>query len=140
MRYVAWTALRGRHLRELHVLLQRTLRTGVHALKVRVVSPDRLGRLDPGQELAGHHPREADQADDHHEVHRREQRGPVGLADHVLRGAAGGMQVEERGPDLSRVRFVQAYESDSYSDVVRKVIDLERGIDGWLILRESVEP
>jgi uncharacterized protein (TIGR02266 family) len=49
------------------------------------------------------------------------------------------VELEELGPDSSRVRFIQAYESESYRDVVRKVLDLEREADGWKIVRESVE-
>ena len=50
------------------------------------------------------------------------------------------IEVEEVGAGRSRVRFVQAYESDSYRDVVRKVLELENGADGWKIVRETVEP
>lgn len=50
------------------------------------------------------------------------------------------VELEEAGPDTARVSFVQAYESDSYRDVVRKVLDLAREEDGWRILRETVEP
>ena len=48
--------------------------------------------------------------------------------------------VGEIDPERSRVRFVQAYESDSYRDVVRKTLDLKRLDGGWKILREAVEP
>jgi len=42
--------------------------------------------------------------------------------------------------DRSRVRFVQSYESDSYRDVVRKALVIERRGNGWKILQETVEP
>ena len=50
------------------------------------------------------------------------------------------VEIEETGTDRSRVHFVQAYESDGYRDVVRKVLELERREGGWKILSESVEP
>ncbi len=50
------------------------------------------------------------------------------------------VEIEETGPGRSRVRFVQAYESDSYGDVVRKLLDLELDESGWKILLETVEP
>lgn len=40
-------------------------------------------------------------------------------------------------PDRARVTFEQEYESDSYSDVTSKVLDLRRSGDRWLILRET---
>jgi len=40
-------------------------------------------------------------------------------------------------PDRARVTFTQEYESDSYSDVTSKVLDLRRSGDRWLILRET---
>ena len=49
------------------------------------------------------------------------------------------VELEKLDPELCRVRFVQAYESDSYRDVVRKTLDLERVEGGWKILRETVE-
>ncbi|MCR9091656.1 tetratricopeptide repeat protein [Algiphilus sp.] len=39
--------------------------------------------------------------------------------------------------DRARVTFQQEYESDSYSDVTTKVLDLRRIGDRWLILRET---
>ncbi len=50
------------------------------------------------------------------------------------------IELEEIDAGRSRVRFVQAYESDSYRDVVRKTLDLERHEGAWKILRETVEP
>ena len=50
------------------------------------------------------------------------------------------VELEASGGDRSRVRFVQIYASDSYRDVVRKVVDLERDNGAWKILRETVEP
>jgi hypothetical protein len=50
------------------------------------------------------------------------------------------VELEETGADRSRMRFVQSYESNGYRDVVRKVLHLERGQNGWKILRETVEP
>ncbi|WP_420427796.1 tetratricopeptide repeat protein [Algiphilus sp.] len=40
-------------------------------------------------------------------------------------------------PDRARVTFQQEYESDNYSDVTTKVLDLRRVDDRWLILRET---
>ncbi len=50
------------------------------------------------------------------------------------------VELEAPSADQGRVRFVQVYKSDSYRDVVRKVLDLEREKEGWKILRETVEP
>ncbi len=68
----------------------------------------------------------------------RRRRGRV-LAPQRIEVALALVELEELGADSSRVRFVQAYESDSYRDVVRKVLELEREADGWKIVRESVE-
>ena len=70
---------------------------------------------------------------------QRQRRARI-LAPQTIHVGLAFVEVEEVSEELSRVRFVQSYESDSYSDVVRKVIDLERGADGWKILREAVEP
>ena len=50
------------------------------------------------------------------------------------------VELEETDAARSQVRFVQVYESESYRDVVRKVLDLERDESGWKIVRETVEP
>ena len=50
------------------------------------------------------------------------------------------IEVEPLDGGRRRVSFVQAYESDSYRDVVRKVLVLEHDGAGWKIVRESVEP
>lgn len=49
-----------------------------------------------------------------------------------------------RNPDITivnderaRIIFEQEYESDTYSDVTNKVLDLRRSGDRWLILRET---
>jgi hypothetical protein len=41
---------------------------------------------------------------------------------------------------LMRVRFRQSYQSDLYSDAVSKQLDLEKTVEGWKILRETVLP
>ena len=43
-----------------------------------------------------------------------------------------------RGPDVASVIFRQIYESDTYSDQVRKELELEKTSRGWLIRRETV--
>lgn len=59
-------------------------------------------------------------------------------------GGPDRIQVRVRNPDIeivnderARVTFEQEYESDSYSDVTNKVLDLRRAGDRWLILRET---
>lgn len=47
------------------------------------------------------------------------------------------VELEDTAPDRARIRFVQSYESDSYRDLVRKVLELERGERGWRILSET---
>ncbi len=47
-------------------------------------------------------------------------------------------QVVQEDADHARVLFLQIYESDTYSDQVRKQIKLKRTGDQWLIYQESV--
>lgn len=54
------------------------------------------------------------------------------------------IRVRVRDPDIqvvnddtARVTFEQEYESDTYSDVTTKMLDLRRSGDRWLILRET---
>jgi hypothetical protein len=68
-----------------------------------------------------------------------QRRAPI-LKPRRVEVALALVELEELEPGRSRVRFVQAYESDSYRDVVRKVLDLELTERGWKILRERVEP
>ncbi len=49
-----------------------------------------------------------------------------------------GVTVETLGPDRARVRFRQAYRSETYRDVVRKILELVREDGGWRILEERV--
>lgn len=53
------------------------------------------------------------------------------------------IQVEARNPEFSkldadriRVRFVQQYESDTFTDAVEKIVEMKRTDDGWKIVRE----
>lgn len=73
------------------------------------------------------------------ETWERQRRTRI-LAPRWIEVGVAFVELAEIAPDLSRVRFVQAYESDSYADVVRKVLVLERREDGWKILEETVEP
>ena len=43
------------------------------------------------------------------------------------------------GSDSALVRFNQSYESDTFSDVVTKTLELVRENGVWKIVRESVE-
>lgn len=43
-----------------------------------------------------------------------------------------------QGSDRARVSFIQIYESNTYADQVRKVLEMERSGGRWLITRESV--
>ena len=59
-------------------------------------------------------------------------------------GSPDSIRVRVRNPDIeivnderARVTFEQEYESDSYSDVTNKVLDLRRAGNRWLILRET---
>lgn len=59
-------------------------------------------------------------------------------------GSPDSIRVRVRNPDIqiinderARVTFEQEYESDTYSDVTNKVLDLRRSGDRWLILRET---
>lgn len=59
-------------------------------------------------------------------------------------GSPASIRVRVRDPDIqivnddrARVTFEQEYESDTYSDVTNKVLDLRRAGDRWLILRET---
>lgn len=47
-------------------------------------------------------------------------------------------EVTLRGPNRATVVFLQIYESNTYSDQVRKQIELEKTDRGWLIIEESV--
>ena len=69
----------------------------------------------------------------------RQRRARI-LAPQWIRVDLAFVELEETGTDSGRVRFVQAYQSDSYSDVVRKVLDVERQGERWKIVRETVEP
>ncbi len=61
---------------------------------------DRLDRAGPGQELAGHHPGQTDDADDHHRVDGRDQAGPHGLLDRPVRGLPPRGPERQQGLDL----------------------------------------
>ena len=59
-------------------------------------------------------------------------------------GSPERIRVRVRNPDITivnderaRIIFEQEYESDTYSDVTNKVLDLRRSGDRWLILRET---
>lgn len=59
-------------------------------------------------------------------------------------GSPERIRVRVRNPNITivnderaRVTFEQEYESDTYSDVTNKVLDLRRSGDRWLILRET---
>ncbi|MGB0213651.1 L,D-transpeptidase Cds6 family protein, partial [Algiphilus sp.] len=58
-------------------------------------------------------------------------------------GAPDTITVRIRDPEIqivdaerARVVFTQEYDSDSYSDVTNKVLDMRRVGDRWLIIRE----
>lgn len=67
------------------------------------------------------------------EVQRRERvSAPSRIAVRVL-----NPQIELLSPGHARVTFVQTYESDNYSDRVRKLLELRETDSGWQISRET---
>ena len=46
-------------------------------------------------------------------------------------------KAEATGPDTARVRFTQAYESNTYEDRGIKVLDLKKIAGRWLIIRDA---
>lgn len=53
-----------------------------------------------------------------------------------IRVELSDLQVESTGADAARVSFLQDYSSDTFSDSVRKVLDMTRTPGGWKIARE----
>jgi chromosome segregation ATPase len=51
-----------------------------------------------------------------------------------------GIEVELLGPDRATARFVQSYDSQSFSDRVVKLVELHRDEDRWRIVAEEVAP
>lgn len=49
------------------------------------------------------------------------------------------IEVSQVSPSYAHVRFLQIYESDSYTDQVRKRLELEKRNGQWLITQERVE-
>lgn len=57
-----------------------------------------------------------------------------------IRVSIAFLDFETEAEERARVRFNQSYESDTFSDVVTKTLDLVREDDAWKIVRESVDP
>ncbi|MDH5571782.1 MAG: hypothetical protein OEY89_08460, partial [Gammaproteobacteria bacterium] len=47
------------------------------------------------------------------------------------------IQIEESDAGQARVRFIQDYRSENYSDITHKELLLRSSVDGWQILAES---